>query len=228
MKMQLTRLALAGLLLSYSIPTIAAYELGASEVMDQINKVSVRTTDGASYLLTGVPKLDRTTNTVSYLAVSPINPVKPTSGAAGNSFFESNRPMTWNEADASCRSYNAASKTWKLPDDIEINQLNQIVRFRENVLDIEKGPTTAITGDYLSLKSRLPNQFSFFWMGNAPTNIEPGLKMAAFFDMKKGAGQRMSMHRLLNVICVTHFTGPETPKIHEMLAAANSKAKLIP
>ena len=186
------------------------YDLTPTQVVPDLRGVRLFEDKDATVLLTGIPKLDRKTQKISFLAVSPINPVELPAGDPSRIFFGdalASPPRTWKSAKAACESYNALGKTWTLPDLIELSQLNMHANFYGQVLDPNKPEGAVLRKNFAFPKDKMHPQFTFFWASDPAPSGQEGLRMAAFFgpNAKK---QSMSEARPLSWICVTYLSGP--------------------
>ncbi len=201
-------------------------DLGDNDVVDGSSGYKVRGAGAESYLLTGIPRQNRDTHTLEYLAVSRINAVKAPKTVSSTALFsdQDQRPLTWNEADAGCRGYQLAGKSWRLPNKVEVQQLNNFLQFKKVVLDAKKGETTVIAGNYAKLNAKFDDLFQYFWMSDENPTLGAGLKVAGSFD--GGTIQSMSVQRPLSVICVTYLSGPATPFVVAARARGVTKDKV--
>ncbi len=184
-------------------------KLGISDVPPDFKGFKILKRANTAIVITGIPKRNMQTGVISYLAISPINPVAPKDGAAGNEYFgdATHRPLTWSEASASCQSFKLENSAWDLPNLHELRQINFYVRFKDDILIGESDETKSITQHITKLDHVLP-QYSFFWTKESPADLPTGLKIAGTFG-KKGKSQMMTEAMLLSSFCITYFEGEE-------------------
>lgn len=202
-----------------------ALELRAEEVVPKLGDFRVQESGGEAYVLTGIPREDRARATVAYMAISRVNPVSAPETAASRALFgtEARRPLTWREAEAGCQAFKLAGKEWRLPTATEATQMNGFLRFKETILDQGTGPARRIAGDFGELAEKYPG-LSFFWLSERNETLGAGLKLAATYGAKDGSIQSLSMHRPLNVVCVTYFSGPPSPVVVAARQSADKAA----
>lgn len=204
------------------------FDLTADEVPTKATLFQIKNVNGQKILITGIPRLDRANNVTTYLALSPINPVAAPVAAATNKIFgeQKNRPLTWAESTAACQSYQAAGKPWKLVSAQELTQLSNFLRYEQVVLESDKPELQPLINNFHELRKAFPSQFSFFWVDFDEREIATGQKIAAVFKDKKLVMQPMSQQRLMNTICVTYFSGPDSLDVTAARANTDKKSSL--
>jgi len=166
--------------------------------------------DDSTYLQTGITLRNFEKNTISFLAISPVNAaLAPPKAAASQGYFAgiAHRPMTWSEANTGCSTLRIANQTWRLPSLFEVKQLNHFSSLSRTVLDTEDEQTAVIRKNWSSLPEFL-GQYRFFWTNESAESTQPGLKIAGTFG-KDAKSQSMSEAALLSYVCVTYIEGRE-------------------
>lgn len=201
----------------------STFDLTAAEVPQKAAQFNVKSFDDHHVLVTGIPHRSPDSKVTSYLTVSAINPVMAVSDTATDRLFggQKNRPFTWSEADTACRSYKLAGKSWKLISAQELTQLSNFLRYEKEVLESDKPELLPLIKSFHEMRKAFPSQFSFFWVDFNEHEIPTGQKIAAVFKDKKLVMQPMSQQRLLNTVCVTYLSGPDSPDV--MAALENTK-----